>query len=155
MCCSLHCVTSSANISSETWIDDNNWNYRVLKYVIKCLFFSGYRCHVCAKPMHKECIALLAKCGSPSLPELPPRPSLHQRMSSISLMETNNNAATSTATTASIVAANADYVNTNIEEHSWWDIFSSFATHKGFSSPLWSRVATFHFHLFFMLCQRD
>ena len=77
---------------------------------IRIFSFSGYRCHVCEKPMHKECIALLAKCGSPSLPELPPRPSLHQRMSSISLMETNNNAG---------VAANADYVNTNIEEHSW------------------------------------
>ena len=77
---------------------------------LRIFSFSGYRCHVCEKPMHKECIALLAKCGSPSLPELPPRPSLHQRMSSISLMETNNNAG---------VAANADYVNTNIEEHSW------------------------------------
>ena len=101
-----------------------SWSYRVrTKNDGKCLCFAGYRCHVCAKPMHKECIALMAKCGSPSLPELPPRPSLHQRMSSISLMETNNNAATSTATTASIVAANADYVNTNIEEHSWWDNF--------------------------------
>ena len=68
--------------------------------------------------MHKECIALLAKCGSPSLPELPPRPSLHQRMSSISLMETNNNAS-SALTNNTNAAANSDYVNTNIEEHSW------------------------------------
>lgn len=36
---------------------------------------SGYSCQKCCRPMHKECIPLLSKCGPNSAPpSLPPRP---------------------------------------------------------------------------------
>jgi hypothetical protein len=87
--------------------------------LLKGLFYQGYRCHKCAKPMHKQCIAALTKCGTtniplpPNLPDLPARPlSMLHRLSSCSLGADNG-------VMSSSGAANPDYINTNIEEHSW------------------------------------
>ena len=41
--------------------------------LLKGLFYQGYRCEKCGRSLHKECIALSAKCGS-GPPRLPPRP---------------------------------------------------------------------------------
>ena len=67
------------------------------------LFPKGYRCHKCAKPMHKSCISLLPRCGAPDVPIR----KLHHQLSNCSLTETNQ------------TRPNTDYVNTNIEDHTW------------------------------------
>jgi hypothetical protein len=76
--------------------------------------------------MHKECISLLSKCGPKSLPpSLPPRPpslqlpspthsSLARLSSTLSLTEEMPSSLPPTQ------ASGPDYVNTRIEEHSWF-----------------------------------
>ena len=68
------------------------------------LFPKGYRCHKCAKPMHKSCISLLPRCGAPDVPIR----KLHHQLSNCSLTETNQTRTNKT-----------NYVNTNIENHTW------------------------------------
>ena len=94
--------------------------------LLKGLFYQGYLCSVCQWPMHKECISLPSKCGPNSLPpSLPPRPpsmllpspthsSLARLSSTLSLTEELPTNLPPTLSTG------PDYVNTRIEEHSWF-----------------------------------
>ncbi len=120
--------------------------------LLKGLFYQGYRCERCGRAMHKECIALLAKCGRSAPPALPPRPpsmlptaTLSNRISSCSLDDssalqrqsslasvvsipppsmppppTTNGAAMGGGGFLAAASANPDYINTKMEEHSWY-----------------------------------
>ncbi len=109
--------------------------------LLKGLFYQGYRCEKCGRAMHKECIALLAKCGRSAPPALPPRPpsmlptsTLSNRFSSISLDMDSSLMLERQSSLASVVslppgpplisngatAASHDYINTKMEKHSWY-----------------------------------
>ncbi len=116
--------------------------------LLKGLFYQGYRCEKCGRAMHKECIALLAKCGRSAPPALPPRPpsmlptsTLANRFSSCSLDLDSTLALQRQSSLASVVslppvpsplsngaamsasaaaAAAHDYINTKMEKHSWY-----------------------------------
>ena len=38
------------------------------------IFFLVSRCNNCGRSMHKDCISLLSKCGTNTIPPVPPRP---------------------------------------------------------------------------------
>jgi len=90
--------------------------------LLKGLFYQGYLCSVCQRAMHKECISLLSKCGPNSLPpSLPPRPP------SMLLPSPTNSSLARLSSTLSLteelpptLPCGPDYVNTRIEEHSWF-----------------------------------
>lgn len=112
--------------------------------LLKGLFFQGYRCKNCQKPMHKECIALLTKCGQSQPPSLPPRPpslllpqplsKMNNRFSncslderSISLRRQSSLISVASLPPPAIPApvlitngSNPDYINTTIKDHPWF-----------------------------------
>jgi len=116
--------------------------------LLKGLFFQGYKCEKCSRGMHKECISLLSKCGSSHPPALPPRPPsmllpspthdpLANRLSTTSIDESSSlikvdynvkslmgDHASLPPLCGTILNSNTisfpDYVNTRIEEHTWY-----------------------------------
>lgn len=119
------------------------------KKLLKGLFFQGYLCDKCEKPMHKDCILVLTKCGTEP-PSRPPRPPSMlptstnprgDRFSSCSLDENiapNGFSRQGSLTSASMCMGivpmppntpppvnptglvNPDYINTKTEGHNWY-----------------------------------
>ncbi|XP_059086195.1 protein vav-like isoform X2 [Tigriopus californicus] len=107
--------------------------------LLKGLFFQGYRCKNCQKPMHKECITLLTKCGHSQPPSLPPRPpslllpqplanmthsldersmSLRRQSSLISVVSLPPPAIPPPVLITN--GSNPDYINTTVNDHPWF-----------------------------------
>lgn len=129
--------------SMETFTKPTNCAY--CHKLLKGLFYQGYRCQKCKKAMHRECILLLSQCGTSQPPALPPRPpsmqlpsrdSMNNRFSTCSLEDDEPSSLERQSSLMSLPPptipapilnqnelsddANPDYINTRMEDHSWF-----------------------------------
>ena len=123
-------LNSSHDPVMHTFLQPSSCQY--CHKLLKGLFYQGYLCQKCQRCMHKECISLLSKCGPNSLPpSLPPRPpsllvpspthsSLARLSSTLSLTEELPPQTPIPINHGSGHSPGPDYVNTRIEEHSWF-----------------------------------